>query len=212
MDRLCVLDDRKLSRIEKLQECDGMLQELKENVRRFIGTGEKNSQLDDAEKYAASYRSRLREALQAETALSEILCPDEEEDRRSDWMSKRISEPAWVEMVQKLQEHFDKISVTSQFCILASLSRAESEERKLHKTYDRMSRKYGTLDQTVRLLYKSPYSTFLKISESFNTEIKTVENTIMSCSILFHVREFNEKYISLSPQGYDYAKYLFERM
>ncbi len=211
MERLYVLDDRKLSRDEKLQECDETLQELKEKVRHFIRTGEKNCHLDNAEKSAASYRSWLREALQAETTLSEILCPDREENRRRDWMRKMIPESAKDDMIQRFQEHFDAISIISQFCVLASLSREESEERKLHETYDRMSRKYDILAQIARLLYESPYSTFHNISEGLNIEIKTVENTIMSCKIFFNVRQFNEKYISLSPQGYDYVKYLPSR-
>lgn len=211
MERLDVLDDRKLSRDEKLQECDETLQELKEKVRHFIRTGEKNCHLDNAEKSAASYRSWLREALQAETTLSEILCPDREENRRRDWMRKMIPESAKDDMIQRFQEHFDAISIISQFCVLASLSREESEERKLHKTYDRMSTEYSILDQMIQLLYKTSYSTLRKISESLNIEINTLENTLKSCKRLFNVREFNEKYISLSPWGYDYVKYLFER-
>lgn len=207
MEQLRALDDSKLNRDEKLQECDEVLQELKDKVRQFIGTGEKNRQLDDAEKFAGFYRSRLREALQAENALSDIFC-SVRENRQSDWLIEVIPVSAKNDVVRRLQERFDAISIISQFCVLASLSRAESEERKLHETYDRMSRKYDVLDQMVWMLYESPYSTPYKISEGLNIEINIVENTVKSCKSLFNIRKFNEKYISLSPQGYDYAKYL----
>jgi len=211
MEQLRALDDNKLNRDEKLRECDEALQELKDNVRQFIGTGEKNCQLDDAEKSASFYRNKLREALRAENALSDIVC-SAKENRQSDWIIELIPESARDDVIRRLQERFDAISIISQFCVLASLSRAESEERKLRETYNRMSRKYAVLDRMVRLLYESPYSTPYKISGSLNIEINIVEDTIKSCKSLFNVRKFNEKYISLSPQGYDYAKYLPDRV
>lgn len=211
MERLKVLEDGKLSRDEKLQECDEILQELKEKVRRFIRTGEKNRQIDDAEKYAGFYRGKLREALRAENVFSNIVYSVQRENERSTWVIEVTPESAKDDMIRRLQEHFDAISIMSQFCLLASLSRAESDERKLHEAYDGMSAKYDILAQMVQLLYESPYSTLRKLSESLNVEISIVENTIKGCKSLFNVREFNEKYISLSPQGYDYAKYLPER-
>jgi hypothetical protein len=207
MEQLRILEDSKINRDEKLQECDEALQELKENIRRFIRTGEKNHQLDDAEKSVGFYRSRLRETMRAEHAFTDIFGSVMGDEGQSCIMIELI-ENTKHDMVRRLQEHFDAISVISQFCLLSSLSREESEELKLHEAYDRMSRKYDVLDRLVRLLYESPYRTPCQISGSLEIEVDIVENTIKSCKCLFNVREFNDKYVTLSPQGYDYAKYL----
>lgn len=207
---LQILENDELTRDEKLSECDETLQELKENIREYISTGDKNRQLEDAEKDIGIYQNMLKEALHAENVSKDILNSIATINTHDKLISKKITEILMGNITATIQGHFDIISVLSQFLMLVSMSKAETNIRKLHKEYDRMSNQYPLLNQIAQITYAHPYTCLEEISIKLDSEQKAVETTIYECEILFNVRCFekNGTYISLSPKGYDYVKYL----
>lgn len=210
MNQLQILENDELTRDEKLSECDETLQELKENIREYISTGDKNRQLEDAEKDIGRYQNMLKEALYAENVSKAILDSIKTINTHDELISKKLSETIMHDITDIIQGHFDIISVLSQFLVLVSMSKAETKIRKQHKEFDRMSKQYPLLNQIARMTYDYPYTCLEQISNKLSFEQKAVETTIYECEILFNVRSFEKSglYISLSPQGYDYVKYL----
>lgn len=209
MNQLQILENNELTREEKLRECDEILQEFKENIREYITTGDKNCQLEDAERDIGRYQNTLKEALHAENVSKDILSSIEAINTLDKLISTEISE-MMRDITATIQNHFDTIAVLSQFLMLVSMSKAETATRKLHKEYDRMSEHYPLLNQIAQMIYAHPYTCLEQISIKLSFEPKAVETTIDECEILFNVRSFekNRQFVSLSSQGYAYVKYL----
>lgn len=210
MNQLQILENNKLTRDEKLRECDETLQELKENISNYIRTGEKNRQLEDAEKEIGKYQNKLKEALEAKNLSKTLLNILKTIDRHDYIIPLDCPNNIIIEVTTAIQSQFDIISVLSQFIMLVSMSKAETAMRKMHKEYDRMSCQYPELVPITWRLYKHPYTSLKQLSDNLGFEQHVVDTTIQECEILFNIRSFenNMHFISLSTQGYEYVKYL----
>jgi len=213
MELLRNLENDQLSRDEKLREYDETIQELKENVRQYISSGEKSCLLDEAEKCLGEFQSRLGQALQAESAVWQIADAVRESPVQKDMTFGKVPESVKAVICGKVQEYFDAVSVMSQLYTIASISSAWTKEKIQQRRYDHMREEYHQLDKVVALIHEKPYSKEADISRRLDMRAGELGKILNGCSILFHEREFGEsgKVVSLSYQGYDYVKYAAEK-